>query len=111
MAGMASIMALLEAPSADEERKGIKFAYTLSQALRNGAGDFEFLHATTQALGRMAQRTANVDFGKLCSLSVLFDCTISYLTMHSCPMSPQLNRKSPEHWNGCVRSDPIDGKE
>lgn len=71
MAGMAALMALLEAPSADEERKGIKFAYTLSQALRNGAGDFEFLHATTQALGRMAQKTANVDFGKFCNVYFL----------------------------------------
>eukprot|EP00977_Amphora_coffeiformis_P012912 scaffold3287_cov181-Amphora_coffeaeformis.AAC.1 len=62
MAGLAALTALLEAPSADEERRCIKFAYTLSQALRNGAGDFEFLQATATALGRMAQLASNVDF-------------------------------------------------
>ena len=61
MAGLAALTALLDGPSADEERKGIKFAYTLSQALRQGAGgDFEFLQATAQALGRMAQTTPNI---------------------------------------------------
>lgn len=64
MAGLAALTALLDAPSADEERRCIKFAYTLSQALRNGAGDFEFLQATAIALGRMAQLASNVDFGK-----------------------------------------------
>ena len=64
MAGLAALTALLEAPSADEERRCIKFAYTLSQALRNGAGDFEFLQATAIALGRMAQLASNVDFGR-----------------------------------------------
>ena len=64
MAGLLALAALWEAPSADEERKGIKFAYTLSQALRNGAGDFEFVQATARTLGRMAQKQANVDFGK-----------------------------------------------
>ena len=63
MAGLAALTALLDAPSADEERRSIKFAYTLSQALRNGAGDFEFLQATAIALGRMAQLVSNADFG------------------------------------------------
>ena len=61
MAGLATLTALLDGPSADEERKGIKLAYTLSQASRQGAGgDFEFLQATAQALGRMAQTTPNI---------------------------------------------------
>lgn len=54
--------ALLAAPSADEERKVIQFANTLSQGLRNGAGDFEFLSAVSKALGHMARGSSNVDF-------------------------------------------------
>lgn len=54
--------ALLTAPSADEERKVIQFANTLSQGLRNGAGDFEFLSAVSKALGHMARGSSNVDF-------------------------------------------------
>jgi hypothetical protein len=50
------------APSADEERKAIKFANTLSNGLRTAKGDFEFLSAVSKALGHMAKRTANVDF-------------------------------------------------
>ena len=62
MAGLAALDALLAAPSADEERKAIKFANTLSNGLRAAHGDFEFLSAVSKALGHMAKRTANVDF-------------------------------------------------
>lgn len=62
MAGLAALDALLAAPSADEEKKAIKFANTLSTALRSAHGDFEFLSAVSKALGHMARRTANVDF-------------------------------------------------
>lgn len=61
MAGLAALDAVLSAPSADEERKAIKFANTLSNSLR-GNSDFAFLHKVSQALGHMAIRTANVDF-------------------------------------------------
>jgi hypothetical protein len=62
MAGLAALDALLETPSADEEKKSIKFANTLSKALRSANGDYEFLSAVSRALGHMAKRTANVDF-------------------------------------------------
>lgn len=62
MAGIASLDALLVAPSADEERKAIRFANSLSNGLRTGQGDFAFLSAVSKALGHMAMRTANVDF-------------------------------------------------
>jgi hypothetical protein len=62
MAGLAALDALLAAPSADEEKKAIKFANTLSNGLRAADGDFEFLSALSKALGHMAERTANVDF-------------------------------------------------
>lgn len=63
MAGLAALDALLEAPSADEERKAIKFANTLSNGLRaSHTGDYEFLSAVARALGHMAEKTANVDF-------------------------------------------------
>lgn len=64
MAGLAALDALIvvEAPSADEEKKGIKFANALSNGLRSAHGDFEFLSAVSKALGHMALRTANVDF-------------------------------------------------
>ena len=62
MAGLAAIDALLAAPSADEERKAIKFANTLSNGLRSAHGDFEFLSAVCTAVGHMVTRTANVDF-------------------------------------------------
>ena len=61
MAGLAALNALLAAPSADEEKKAIKFANTLSTGLRAAAGDFEYLRAVSQALGHMATRAANVD--------------------------------------------------
>ena len=62
--GLAALDALIvvEAPSADEEKKGIKFANALSNGLRSANGDFEFLSAVSKALGHMALRTANVDF-------------------------------------------------
>jgi hypothetical protein len=62
MAGIAALDALIEAPSADEEKKAIKFANKLSNGLRTGAADYEFLSAVTQALGHMAKRATNVDF-------------------------------------------------
>ena len=64
MAGLAALDALIvvEAPSADEEKKGIKFANALSKGLQSAHGDFEFLSAVSKALGHMASRTANVDF-------------------------------------------------
>jgi hypothetical protein len=61
MAGLAALDALLAAPSADEEKKAIKFANTLSTGLRAAHGDYEFLSAVSKALGHMASRTANVD--------------------------------------------------
>ena len=62
MAGLAALDALIDAPSADEEKKAIKFANTLSNGLRSANGDYEFLSAVSKALGHMAMRTANVDF-------------------------------------------------
>ena len=62
MAGLACVDALLAVPSADEEKKAIKFANTLSTGLRAAHGDYEFLNAVSRALGHMARRTANVDF-------------------------------------------------
>ena len=64
LAGMAAIHALLAAPSADEEKKSIKFANALSQALRTAGGDFELLSSVAAALGKMARLSANVDLGK-----------------------------------------------
>ena len=62
MAGLAAVDGLIDAPSADEEKKAIKFANTLSNGLRSAHGDYEFLSAVSKALGHMATRTANVDF-------------------------------------------------
>jgi FKBP12-rapamycin complex-associated protein len=62
MAGLAALDALIDSPSADEEKKAIKFANTLSNGLRSAHGDYEFLSAVSKALGHMAMRTANVDF-------------------------------------------------
>lgn len=62
MAGLAALDALIDAPSADDEKKAIKFANTLSGGLRSAHGDYEFLSAVSKALGHMATRTANVDF-------------------------------------------------
>ncbi|KAG7341979.1 phosphatidylinositol 3- and 4-kinase [Nitzschia inconspicua] len=60
MAGITGLDALIDAPSADEERKAIKFANTLSGGLRSAHGNFEFLSAISKALGHMARK--NVDF-------------------------------------------------
>lgn len=62
MAGVAALDALIEAPSADEEKKAIKFANNLSNSLRSPNGDFEFLSAVSKSLGHMALRATNVDF-------------------------------------------------
>lgn len=61
LAGLAALDALLDAPSADEERKAIKFANALSNGLRVPNADYEFLSAVSRALGHMATKTANVD--------------------------------------------------
>ena len=71
LAGLTAVHALLAAPSVDEEKKSIKFANTLSQALRTAGGDFEFLSSVTSALGKMARRPANVDLGKFNEAYVL----------------------------------------
>jgi hypothetical protein len=60
MAGIAALDALVEAPSADDEKKAIKFANTLSGGLRSARGNYEFLSAIAKALGHMARK--NVDF-------------------------------------------------
>jgi hypothetical protein len=60
MAGLAALDALIDAPSADEEKKAIKFANTLSGGLRSAHGNYEFLSAVSKALGHMAKK--NVDF-------------------------------------------------
>ena len=62
MAGVAALDALIEAPSADEEKKAIKFANNLSSSLRSPNGDYEFLSAVSKSLGHMAVRATNVDF-------------------------------------------------
>jgi len=62
MAGLTALDTLIEAPSADEEKKAIKFANTLSNALRSAHGGYEFLSAISKALGHMATRTVNIDF-------------------------------------------------
>lgn len=62
MAGLAALDAMIDAPSADEEKKAIKFANTLSKGLRSALGDYEFLSAASKALGHMAMRSTNVDF-------------------------------------------------
>jgi hypothetical protein len=62
MAGLTALDYLLDAPSADEEKKAIKFANTLSKGLSAAHGEYEFLSAVSQALGHMATRTTNVDF-------------------------------------------------
>jgi hypothetical protein len=60
MAGIAALDALVEVPSADEEKKAIKFANTLSGGLRSAHGNYEFLSAISKAIGHMARK--NVDF-------------------------------------------------
>ena len=62
MAGLSALNALIDTPSADDEKKAIKFANTLSNGLRSAHGNYEFLSAVSKALGNMATRTANVDF-------------------------------------------------
>ncbi len=62
LAGVAALNALIDVPSADEEKKAIKFANILSNSLRLAHGDYEFLSAVSQALGHMSTRTGNVDF-------------------------------------------------
>lgn len=62
MAGLSALNALIDTPSADDEKKAIKFANTLSNGLRSAQGNYEFLSSVSKALGHMATRTANVDF-------------------------------------------------
>jgi hypothetical protein len=62
MAGVAALHALIDAPTADEEQKVVKFANILSNSLRASNVDYEFLSAASKALGYMAIRATNVDF-------------------------------------------------
>lgn len=59
LAGLAGLEALLGTPSADDERKSIKFANILSISLRDT--HYDVLTEVSRALGRMASRSANVD--------------------------------------------------
>jgi hypothetical protein len=61
LAGIIAIDTLVEVSSADEEKKAIKFANSLSSALR-ASGDYDFLAGVAHALGRMAMGSANVDY-------------------------------------------------
>lgn len=61
MAGAAALDALIDTPSADDEKKAIKFGNNLGRGLQAPQGDYEFLSALSKALGRMAMRAANVD--------------------------------------------------
>lgn len=61
MAGVAALDALMDTPSADEEKKAIKFAGALSSGLRAPQADYNFLSAVAEALGKLARRAANVD--------------------------------------------------
>jgi hypothetical protein len=62
LAGLAAVTALLPVPSADNERKIIKLANTLSHALRAANGDYDTMRLCAEALGTLAARTASVDF-------------------------------------------------
>mmetsp|Transcript_20902 Transcript_20902/g.45314 ORF Transcript_20902/g.45314 Transcript_20902/m.45314 type:complete len:3366 (+) Transcript_20902:339-10436(+) len=61
LAGVAALDALLTVPSANEERRAIRFGNNLSNGLKAAYADYEFLHAIARALGRMAMGAANVD--------------------------------------------------
>jgi len=61
LAGVAALDALLSVPSADEERRAIRFGNNLSNGLKSTLSDYEFLHAIARALGRMAMGAANID--------------------------------------------------
>jgi hypothetical protein len=61
MAGVAALDALMDIPSADEEKKAIKFAGALSSALKAPQADYNFLAAVARALGRFVTRATNVD--------------------------------------------------
>jgi len=61
MAGVAALDALIDTPSADDEKKAIKFGNNLKYGLQAPLGDYEFLSAVSKALGHMATRAANVD--------------------------------------------------
>ena len=61
LAGVAALDALLSVPSADEERRAIRFGNNLSNGLKATYADYEFLHAVARALGRMAMGASNVD--------------------------------------------------
>ena len=70
MAGLAAIDNLIDAPSADEEKKAIKFANTLSNGLRYAHGDYEFLAAVSScghaiANGPVALMQDYIDDGSL----------------------------------------------
>ena len=62
LAGVVALDALIDVPSADEEKKAVKFANNLSNGLKANNVDYEFLAAVSKALGRMATGAANVDY-------------------------------------------------
>jgi len=63
LAGVAALDALIDVTSADEEKKGTKFAKNLSDSLFKASNvDYEFLSEVTNALGKMALGAANVDY-------------------------------------------------
>ena len=62
LAGILALDALMDAPSANEEKKAIKFANNLSNALRATPGDYEFWASVSAALGHMAMKETNIDF-------------------------------------------------
>ena len=64
LAGVAALDALIDVPSADEEKKQIKFANNLSNGLRANNVEYEFLAAIAGALGCMAVGAANLDYGE-----------------------------------------------
>jgi hypothetical protein len=70
LAGVAALDALLSVPSADEERRAIRFGNSLSNGLKITATasssssttvDYEFVSAIARALGHMATGSTNVD--------------------------------------------------
>eukprot|EP00956_Cyclotella_meneghiniana_P005863 scaffold7678_cov94-Cyclotella_meneghiniana.AAC.3 len=61
LAGVTALDALLSVPSFDQDKKTIRFGNNLSNGLKASTADYEFLHAVSRALGKMACSAANVD--------------------------------------------------
>lgn len=62
LAGVAAIDALIDIPSADEEKKMIKFSNNLSYSLKNFDVDYMFLSSVTRSLGKIFLGSSNVDY-------------------------------------------------